>query len=99
MEKKRGKILRYNQKDLVNTVNPGKSIGQAAARFNVPRSTIGDRMSCRFNTDEPLFHGRQPAIPAEIENEIVAAVKMAAKLGVGLCRRHIIASIFFAEGI
>jgi hypothetical protein len=59
--------------------------------FNVPKSTIGDRISGRFDINQPVQHGRPPAIPIDIENKIVSSVKMAAKLGVGLSRKQILA--------
>ena len=90
---KRGKILQYNRQDLENAVKAveaGDSIRQASAKYGIPRSTIGDRISGRFDIKEPVVHGRPPAIPFAIENKIVASVKMAAKMGVGLSRKQIL---------
>ena len=90
---KRGKILQYNRQDLENAVKAveaGDSIRQASVKYGIPRSTIGDRISGRFDIKEPVVHGRPPAIPFAVENKIVASVKMAAKMGVGLSRKQIL---------
>ncbi|XP_052268856.1 jerky protein homolog-like isoform X1 [Dreissena polymorpha] len=92
MARKRGKILQYDHYDLeqaLNAVKAGESIRNAALKFNVPKSTLGDRISGRFDVIKPR-HGRPPAIPVEIEEKIVKSVKMAAKLGVGLSRKSIL---------
>jgi hypothetical protein len=48
------------------------------------------RLSRRFSKDTFLIF-EDPAIPAEIEEKVVDAVKTAAKLGVDLSRKQIIA--------
>ena len=42
-------------------------IRQAAKTYNVPKSTIGDRLTGRFDMDVPSVHGRPPAIPKDID--------------------------------
>jgi hypothetical protein len=45
MARKRGKILQYDHYDLeqaLNAVKAGESIRNAALKFNVPKSTLGD---------------------------------------------------------
>lgn len=55
--------------------------------YNVPKSTLADRVSGRFAVD--VQHGRPTAIPAEIENKIVQCVKVAAERGIGLTRKQL----------
>lgn len=60
-------------------VQSGLPVRQAVEKFSGPRAAICDRVS-----------GKQsPALPSNIETKIVNNIKMAAKLGVGLCRKHI----------
>ena len=90
---KRGKILKYNRQDLENAVKAvetGDSIRQASAKYGILRSTIGDCISGRFDIKKPVVHGSPPAIPFATENKIVASVKMAAKMCVGLSRKQIL---------
>lgn len=89
----RGKILNYNHQDLENAVRAverGDSIRHASKTYNVPKSTIGDRLSGRFDIQIPPVHGRPPAIPKDIEDKIVESVKKAAEMGVGLSRKQML---------
>lgn len=89
----RGKILKYSQQDLENAVHAvqnGESIRQVAKTFGVTRSTIGDQLTGRFDIQVPSIHGGPPAIPKNIEDKIVASVKKAAKMGIGLSQRQIL---------
>ena len=91
---KNGKNLQYSKQNLENAViavQCGESIRQASVKYGIPKSTIGDRISGRFDISKPIVHGRPPAIPNEIEKKIVESVKMAAKMGVGLSRKQILA--------
>jgi hypothetical protein len=88
---KRGKTQLYNKTsldDAVNAVKEGMSIRQAAKHFNVPKSTIGDRISGKHELHVP--NGRPPHIPKAIEDKIVDAVKMAARRGIGLTRQQVL---------
>lgn len=90
--KNRGKTQNYSPETLeraVNAVQNGSmSVRESSAHFNVPRSTIGDRMSGKHDMHVP--NGRPPHIPREVENKIVDAVKMAARRGIGLTRKQIL---------
>ena len=91
---KKGKNLQYSKQNLENAViavQCGESIRLASVKYGIPKSTIGDRISGRFDISKPIVHGRPPAIPNEIEKKIVESVKMAAKMGVGLSRKQILA--------
>ena len=88
---KRGKILKYRNAELeqaVKAVEAGESIRKASIQFNVPKSTIGDRVSGIFDISKPIQHGRPPAIHAHIENKIVSILKMATRLRMGLSRKE-----------
>lgn len=92
IHKKRGKTLAYEQTSLESAVKAvqsgGFSVRQAAATFSVPRSTIADRISGRYELQ--VRHGRPPALPDSVEKTIVSSIKMASKLGMGLSRKQII---------
>ncbi|MES9881787.1 MAG: helix-turn-helix domain-containing protein [Sedimenticola sp.] len=88
---KRGKTLNYNPEDLekaVTAVTEGMSIRKAATTFGVPRATVGDRASGRFETN--VQHGRPPCIPKVLEAKMVESVKIAARRGIGLTRKQIL---------
>mgnify|MGYP002633021969 CR=1 FL=1 len=73
----------------VTSVQSGRmSVREASSVYNVPRSTIGDRISGKHELHVP--HGRPTHIPKEVEDQIVSAVKMAARRGVGLSRKQIL---------
>lgn len=90
--KKRGKTQLYDEALLekaVSAVEKGElSIRKAAVRFNVPKSTIGDRISGRFKLH--VKNGRPPCIPVDVEAKIVKAVLMAARRGVGLTVKQVL---------
>ena len=70
---KRGKILKYNRQDLENAVKAvetGDSIRQASAKYGIPRSTIGDRISGRFDIKEPVVHGSPPPLQFHLQPRI-----------------------------
>lgn len=91
--KNRGKTQNYTPEILekaVKAVQDGQmSIRKASEQFNIPRSTIGDRISGKHELHVP--NGRPPAIPRDIELQVVEAVKMAARRGIGLTRNQILA--------
>ena len=65
------------------------SIRKALSHFGVPKSTIGDRISGKHELH--VRNGWPPHIPDKIEQKIVDAVKMAARRGIGLTRKQILA--------
>lgn len=88
---KRGKTLNYSPSQLTDAVQAcenGMSIRKAAKTFQIPKSTIADRISGRFPVN--VTHGRPCAIPHEIESKIVECVKIAAERGIGLSRKQVI---------
>ncbi|KAH3790440.1 hypothetical protein DPMN_168639 [Dreissena polymorpha] len=64
------------------------SVRQAASQFNVPISTICDRVSGKIALK--TTHDRPPALAVHVETKNVNNIKIAAKLGVGLSRRQIL---------
>ena len=66
----------YKEEDLEETVQAVKedrmSIREASKTFNIPRTTIGDRMVERHGTK----NGRQPELTEEEEKMIVAMVQV-----------------------
>lgn len=64
---KRGKSMVYDQEYLekaVKAVENGLSVRQAANQFNVPKSTIGDRVSGKLGLKS--IHGRPLALSPEL---------------------------------
>ncbi|XP_069112283.1 tigger transposable element-derived protein 6-like [Argopecten irradians] len=92
-DKKRGPLLKYDRNDLVNAVNAVKngsmSVRRAAAEFNVPKSTLGDKVSGRSDVESKM--GRPPALPESVEGNIVENVLEASKRGMGISRRQLFA--------
>ena len=92
IHKSRGKTLQYPRGDLekaVKAVESGAmSIGKASELHHVPKSTIADRVSGRFDLNAKP--GRKPALPRVVEDKIVETVKLAAKSGVGVSRKNLL---------
>ncbi|VDI62466.1 Hypothetical predicted protein [Mytilus galloprovincialis] len=65
------------------------SVRKAAVHYNVPKSTVGDRVTGKRNIE--VGRGRKPALPLELENSIGKSVKRASQLGVGISRRQLLA--------
>ena len=90
---KRGKTLNYTQEKLekaVASVQDGSlSVRKAASMYNVPKSTIADRLTGKHPLEAK--RGRPPHIPFELESKVVDAVKMAARRGIGLTRKQVLA--------
>ena len=89
---KRGKTLLYDDSQLQLAVDAvqkkGWSVRKASSTYNVPKSTLGDRISGRFQVG--VRRGRPPHIPPELESKIVESIKMAARRGIGLTRKQIL---------
>jgi len=68
--------------------NERLSIRKVAALFEVPKSTLYDRVSDKFDTK--AHPGRKPALPEVIENKIVYTVKEASRQGIGITRKQLL---------
>ena len=92
IHKSRGKTLQYPRGDLekaVKAVESGAmSIRKASELHHVPKSTIADRVSGRFDLNAKP--GRKPALPRVVEDKIVETVKLAAKSGMGVSRKNLL---------
>ncbi|XP_045210605.2 jerky protein homolog-like [Mercenaria mercenaria] len=90
---KRGKTQNYREWDLEKAVKAvqdnSMSIRKASTMYGVSKSTIGDRISGKHELHVP--NGRPPHIPRDVERKIVDAVKMAARRGIGLTRKQVLA--------
>ncbi|KAJ8300593.1 LOW QUALITY PROTEIN: hypothetical protein KUTeg_022112 [Tegillarca granosa] len=84
--------LQYDPKALENAVAAVKvnvmSIRKAAKHYDVPRSTIGDRISGRVK--EGTSPGKKPVYPIEVENQVAEKIKQAARMGFGITRAQLI---------
>ncbi|KAJ8306327.1 hypothetical protein KUTeg_016872 [Tegillarca granosa] len=83
--------LQYDPKALENAVAAVKakvmSIRKAAKHYDVPRSTIGDRISGRVK--EGTSPGKKPVYPIEVENQVAEKIKQAARMGFGITRAQL----------
>jgi len=77
----RGKALQYDWTNLPKAMTAvglgGMSFRKAEVHFNVPKSTLHDRVKERFNED--AHPGRKPTLPEVIEDKIVESVKEASR--------------------
>lgn len=89
----RGKLMEYDRDNLSKAVDVVKakqmSIRKAAEFYNVPKSTLHDRVTGKIEIE--ARPGRRTAFHDEIEEKIVTTVKEAAKQGIGICRRQLLA--------
>ncbi|MES9884386.1 MAG: helix-turn-helix domain-containing protein [Sedimenticola sp.] len=76
-----------NMLKAVAAVNGGLSIRQAATKYGVPRSSLGDRMSGR--TAPAARPGKAPVIPKEIESQMVTKAMTLAEQGFGVSKRNL----------
>ena len=85
---KYGKYQQYERGNLPAAVaavqTGGMSIRKAAAEFQVPRSTLADRISGRVDVDTSA--GRQPVLPRKVEKDVVNLATLAAQKGIGVSR-------------
>ncbi|VDH90293.1 Hypothetical predicted protein [Mytilus galloprovincialis] len=92
VKKTKSKELKYDITALENAIRSVKSgemsVRKAAQHFNVPKSTVGDRVTGK--RDLEVGRGRKPALPLELEKSIVQSVKRASQLGVGLSRKQLL---------
>ncbi|XP_069108119.1 uncharacterized protein [Argopecten irradians] len=88
-----GKRVQYDREDMMKAVDAvtskTMSLRKAAQHFSIPKSTLSDRVNERYGSDPRL--GRPPALPDAIEDKIVNTVKAAAKQGMGISRRQLLA--------
>ena len=74
--------------EAVSEVNRGNlSIRKAASIYNVPRSSLHDRISGRVATD--ALPGKQTVFPANVERLLADRVKEAAEMGFGIDRQEL----------
>lgn len=73
----------------VEAVRAGSSVREAAAKYGVPKSTLGDRISGRIDVE--ARPGRAPVIPKDIEDAMVSKAMSRADQGFGLSKRTMIA--------
>ena len=82
----------YNDADLAAAkravIDDGMSKRQAAKFFKIPRQTLCDHLSGKTNINKP--HGRPPALPLEVEAEVVRNVLDCAEKGFPLSRRGVL---------
>lgn len=97
MPRKSRKIYsQYNAADLSNAVSDVKtgrsSLRQAAAKYDIPRSTISDHVVGRVQPG--ATPGRKPALPSHIEREMVVKAMDASQKGFGITRRSLMVKAF-----
>ena len=78
-----------NMIEAVEAVRAGASIREAASKYGVPRSTLGDRVSGRIDLN--ARPGRDPVFPKEVEDSMVGKAMSRADQGFGLSKRTMIA--------
>nr|XP_026483579.1 uncharacterized protein LOC113391735 [Vanessa tameamea] len=88
---KKKKTPRYTQDDITNAiqeVNDGKlSMYAAAHKYGIPTTTLYDKIKATYSTN---VVGRPLAIPLEVENRLVDAIKTMEKWGFGLSREEVL---------
>ena len=88
---KKGVLQQYDPESLetaVKTVREGHlSIRKAAAKFKVPKSTLGDHLIRKVPRQAKM--GRQPAIPLEVEDKIAQCATENARKGFGVGRKEV----------
>ena len=73
--------------DAVDAVKNGLSIRQAANRFQIPRSTLADRISGKVEANAKP--GRRTTLPQHIEKAIAEQCIKAAESGFGLAPKQV----------
>lgn len=91
--KKRGNYAAKYDKDLLKKAieaieNGTMSYRKAEKTFNVPRSTLENHVSGKYDINVRM--GRKPALPEEVENKIVDTCKVASKQGIGITRSQLL---------
>ena len=87
------KLKQYDHAALLEAVkavrNKSMSVRKAALEFNVPRSTISDKVTGRSDLETNM--GRPPSLPSEIESKLVGNVVEASRRGIGISRKQLFA--------
>ena len=78
-----------NMLEAVEAVSAWASVREAAAKYGVPKSTLGDRISRRIDVD--ARPGKAPVIPKEVEVSMVSKAMSRADKGFRLSKRKMIA--------
>ena len=79
----------YLVENMIEAVRTGISIHEAASKYGVPRSTLGDSVNGQiYLTARP---GRDPVFPKEVEDSMVVKAMSRADQGFGLSKRTMIA--------
>lgn len=73
-------------KQAVEAVEKGESVRKAAELYNVPRSTLHDRLSGK--TAEDARSGLQPYLSPEEEEELTSFLLQASKIGYPYTRKQ-----------
>lgn len=71
----------------VEAVREGASIREASAKFGVPRSTLGDRITGRIAVE--ARPGKDPVIPIDIEDKMVEKAFSCANQGFGVSKKNV----------
>lgn len=53
--------------------------------FKIPKSTLGNKIAGKYEVDSKM--GRKPALPENVENKLVTALKEAARQGIWISRQ------------
>lgn len=53
--------------------------------FKIPKSTLGNKIAGKSEVDSKM--GRKPALPENVENKLVTALKEAARQGIWISRQ------------
>lgn len=85
--------MTYDHNKLVQATiavkNDSMSVRKEAKHFEVPKFTLGDKVSGR--SDLHTNPGKAAILPAEVENQIVKTVINASKRGMGISCRQLFA--------
>ncbi|OWF49330.1 Ligand-dependent nuclear receptor corepressor-like protein [Mizuhopecten yessoensis] len=92
LAKKKGKYVQHkyeHMEEAVRAVKDGEmSVRLAAERYGLPKSTLYDRVSGRFNLETKP--GRKPVLDITTENQIINSVTENAEKGFGLSRQQLL---------
>lgn len=90
--KKKGKYVQHNYEHMAEAVKAVKagemSVRLAAERYGLPKSTLYDRVSGRFDLDTKP--GRKPVLDTATEDQILKNVTENAEKGFGLSRQQLL---------
>lgn len=82
----------YGPEKMVNALQAVRSgemsIREASVQFDVPKSTLADRVSGKYSVDTKP--GKKPVIPGDVETKMVNKVMGLAEQGFGVSRRQML---------